>query len=33
MTHLSGLIIGEELCHNDSDFDLITTHTALKIWE
>lgn len=21
------------LCHNDSDFDLIATHTALKIWK
>ncbi len=22
-----------ELCHNDSDFDLIATHTELKIWK
>jgi predicted nucleic acid-binding protein len=22
-----------ELCHNDSDFDLIATHTDLKIWK
>jgi predicted nucleic acid-binding protein len=21
-----------ELCHNDSDFDLIATHTELKVW-
>jgi predicted nucleic acid-binding protein len=24
---------GLELCHNDSDFDLIAAHTALKIWQ
>lgn len=22
-----------ELCHNDRDFDLIATHTSLKIWK
>ena len=22
-----------ELCHNDSDFDLIAAHTALKVWK
>jgi len=22
-----------EICHNDSDFDLIATHTPLKIWK
>lgn len=22
-----------ELCHSDSDFDLIATHTGLKIWK
>lgn len=22
-----------ELCHNDSDFDLIAAHTSLKIWQ
>lgn len=22
-----------ELCHNDRDFDLIASHTSLKIWK
>ena len=22
-----------ELCHNDSDFDLIAVHTAMKVWK
>ncbi len=22
-----------EICHNDSDFDLIATNTPLKIWK